>query len=135
MKFLFIMKLTTFLLFLSMFSFAGNTYSQGTKISIDLENKSIIDAFSEIEKVSDYGFFFKSDQLDMSKQYTLKFTNATIQQVMSKLLDANEYNYQVIGRTIVVSKGNTGITVGVDRTIQGKVTDGMVFHCQALPLL
>ena len=122
-KFLMIMKLTTFLLFLSLFSFAGNTYSQGTKISIDLENKSIIDAFNEIEKVSDYGFFFKSDQLDLNRHYNLKFEDASIQEIMSQLLDQNEYKYQVIGRTIVVSKNGTKMNIGQQRTVKGTVTD------------
>lgn len=123
MKFLIVMKLTAFLLLLNLVSIAGNTYSQGTRISIDLQNKNIVDAFNEIEKVSDYGFFFKSDQLDMSRQYTMKFTDASIKEVMGELLDVNEYSYQVIGRTIVVSKNNSRLNVSQSRPIEGQVTD------------
>lgn len=122
-KLLFIMKLLTFLLFLSFFSFAGNMYSQGTRISLKIENNSIIDVFSEIERVSDYGFFFKSDQLDLERQYSIEFENATIEDIMSNLLDQEEYSYQVIGRTIVVNRNDGALNNAQPRKVMGVVTD------------
>ncbi|WP_394697567.1 SusC/RagA family TonB-linked outer membrane protein [uncultured Sunxiuqinia sp.] len=124
MKFLIVMKLTAFLLFLSFVSIASGSYSQGTRISLKFENNSIIDVFSEIERVSDYGFFFKSDQLDMNKQYTVEFNDASIEDVMTRLLDVDKYNYEVIGRTIVVNRTDGVTNIGQARKIRGVVTDG-----------
>ncbi len=124
MKFLFVMKLTAFLLFLSFVSIASGSYSQGTRISLKIENNSIIDVFNEIERVSDYGFFFKSDQLDMNKQYTVEFNDASIEDVMTRLLDKDKYNYEVIGRTIVVNRTDGVTNIGQARKIRGVVTDG-----------
>jgi TonB-linked SusC/RagA family outer membrane protein len=123
MKFLIVMKLTAFLLFLSFVSIASGSYSQGTRISLKIENNSIIDVFNEIERVSDYGFFFKSDQLDMNKQYTVEFNDASIEDVMTRLLDVDKYNYQVIGRTIVVNRTDGVTNIGQARKIRGVVTD------------
>jgi len=117
------MKLTAFLLFLSFVSIASGSYSQGTRISLKIENNSIIDVFNEIERVSDYGFFFKSDQLDMNKQYTVEFNDASIEDVMTRLLDVDKYNYQVIGRTIVVNRTDGVTNIGQARKIRGVVTD------------
>ncbi|WP_201300997.1 SusC/RagA family TonB-linked outer membrane protein [Sunxiuqinia indica] len=118
------MKLTAFLLFLSFVSIASGSYSQGTRISLKIENNSIIDVFNEIERVSDYGFFFKSDQLDMNKQYTVEFNDASIEDVMTRLLDKDKYNYEVIGRTIVVNRTDGVTNIGQARKIRGVVTDG-----------
>jgi TonB-linked SusC/RagA family outer membrane protein len=122
-KLLRIMKLTTLLSFLCVLSLSAKTYSQETRINIEVANNNILEVFDEIEKVTDFGFFFKSDQLDLSRLYSLKLKNATIEEIMERILDDN-YKYQVIDKTIVISKKQISPDDQVaKRRIIGKVTD------------
>jgi hypothetical protein len=68
---------------LCVLSLSAKTYSQETRINIEVANNNILEVFDEIEKVTDFGFFFKSDQLDLSRLYSLKLKNATIEEIWS----------------------------------------------------
>ena len=123
-KFIRIMKLTVLLSIFCVLSLTAKTYSQETKINIVVKGNNILEIFAQIEKVSDFGFFFKSDQLDLTRQYSLEFKNASIEEIMERVLDSEYYKYQVIDKTIVISKKQTspGEQNG-KRKITGKVTD------------
>ncbi len=123
-KLLLVMKLTTFFLFLSVMAMAANTYSQQTKFDLSVKNASIIQVFDEIERVTDYGFLFKTDQLDLSKQYNLDIKNSNIDKILKEVLDQNKYSYRLIDRNIVITmidseSNQDGKTI----KISGKVTD------------
>ena len=61
-----IMKISVGLLFLGIFSlYAENVYSQPRELSLNLKNTTIRQAFSEIEKNSDY-VFMVSDEAERS---------------------------------------------------------------------
>ena len=124
MKFMRIMKLTALFSIFCVLSLSAKTYSQETKLNIEVIDNNILQVFDEIEKVSEYGFFFKSDQLDLTKQYSMRFKNASIEEIMERILDENSYKYQVIDKTIVISKKQVNfIDQYSKRKIKGTVTD------------
>ncbi len=126
MKLLLVMKLTTFLLFFSVMAIASNTYSQNTKFDLSVRNASIVQVLEEIERLTEYGFLFKTDQLDLEARYTLYLKGAKIDNVMEEILDLNLYSYRLMDRIIVILKQGTDILPGGDqnpRRVSGKVTD------------
>ncbi|WP_199898747.1 STN domain-containing protein, partial [Prolixibacter bellariivorans] len=98
------MKLTGFLLFLSAMTLSAKTYSQAVRLNLQVENANIVQVFDQIEKISEFGFFFKSDQMDLTKRYNLSIENASIDQILSQVLDLSKYKYQIVDRNIVISK-------------------------------
>jgi TonB-linked SusC/RagA family outer membrane protein len=80
--------------------------------------------FDEIENVTEFGFLFKTDQLDINRHYTLDLKKANIDQILNEVLDKNLYNYTVIDRNIVITlvDGNAPQD-GKSKTVSGKVTD------------
>ena len=103
---------------------AANSYSQETRFDLTVKNASIIQVFDEIERVSDYGFLFKTDQLDLSKQYTLDIKNSNIDKILKEILDQNEYSYRLIDRNIVITRiGSESNQDGKTIKVSGKVTD------------
>lgn len=123
-KLFFIMKLTTIFLFLSVMAMAATTYSQGTRFDLNVKNASIIQVFDEIERVTDFGFLFKTDQLDLNKKYTLDIKNANIEKILNEVLDKEVYSYSMIDRNIVISRvGSESIQDGKTLKITGKVSD------------
>jgi len=122
-KLFLIMKLTTIFLFFSVMVIAANSYSQETRFSLNMKNATIIQVFDEIERVTEFGFLFKTDQLDLKKQYNLDLKDANIDKLMSELLDKNLYSYKIIDRNIVITRTSTKSDQGKTKKVAGKVTD------------
>lgn len=123
-KLLLVMKLTTIFLFLTVMAMAANTYSQETRFDLNVKNASIIQVFDEIERVTDFGFLFKTDQLDLNTKYTMEIKNANIEKILGEVLDMNVYSYKMIDHNIVISRNDLGnIQDGKIKLVSGKVTD------------
>ena len=149
-KLLVIMKLTTLFLFLSVMVMAAKTYSQNIRFDLNVRNASIIEVLEEIERLTEYGFLFKADELNLEKRYSLEVEGTRIENVMDEILDEKLYSYKIMDRIIVISqsernsfqqteqdgtrvsgkvvdsKGSPlpGVTVVVKGTTQGAITDG-----------
>ena len=118
-----IMKLTIGLLLITMLTAtAAKSYSQTARLNLNLKDVTIVDIFREIEKTSEFGFFFKSEELNNEKRQTIKFSDATIDEVLKKVLDTN-YSYKILDKNIVVTRGNLEVTQQQGKKVSGKVTD------------
>lgn len=121
-KFTRAMKLTIFLLLFSLLTAtAASTYSQSTRINLKMKDASLVDIFREIERKSDFGFFFKSEDMDMNKQISIDLQNATISEILEKVL-INNYSYRIIDKNIIITKSNT-FEVQQQKSVTGRVTD------------
>lgn len=117
------MKLTAGLILFALFTAtAVNTYSQTARINLNLKNATIVDIFREIERSSEFGFFFKSEEMNLEKRQSIMVSEATIDEVLKKVLTEN-YSYQILDKNIVVTKGKFNATEQQGKTITGKVTD------------
>jgi len=57
-KLILTMKLTVFILFLTLMQVSATVYSQATKFSFRAENKQVVEVLRQIEENSDFRFFF-----------------------------------------------------------------------------
>jgi TonB-dependent SusC/RagA subfamily outer membrane receptor len=119
-----IMKLTVGLLLMTMITAtAVNTYSQNARISLNVKDATILDIFREIERNSEFGFFYKSEEMNLEKRQSIEVSGATIEDILKKVLDEN-YTYKILDKNIVVTKGNLEVpSQQQKKTISGKVTD------------
>jgi TonB-linked SusC/RagA family outer membrane protein len=116
------MKLTIILLlFAILSSTAGSSYSQTVRISVKMTDATLVDVFREIERTSEFGFFFKNEELDMNKRVSIDLTNATIDDILRNILIDN-YSYQIVDKNIIVTKSNANSAVQ-QKPVTGKVTD------------
>lgn len=125
-KLLVIMKMTTFLMFFSIMAMATGSYSQNIRFDLSVRDASIVQVLEEIEKQTEFGFLFKTNQLDLDQRYSLDLKGTKIVTVMNEILDDDLYSYQIMDRIIVISKGGTDESSDVEQTtgdITGKVTD------------
>ncbi|MEA5126675.1 MAG: TonB-dependent receptor [Proteiniphilum sp.] len=120
-----------FLLFLILgigVCFSNNSYSQSTKISLNLKNKTVKQVFSEIEKNSEFIFFYQDDIIDVNRKVTVNTDNATIEQILNEILSATGNTYFISDRSIYIVKNvSDPVTDDMEqqqtRAITGKVTD------------
>ena len=102
-----VMKLTiTLLLFAILTATAGSTYSQSARFNLKMKNASLVDVFREIERTSEFGFFFKSEEMDINKHISIDLKNATIDEILKRVLIDN-YSYRILDKNIIVTRTNT----------------------------
>lgn len=118
------MKLTlTLILFAVLAATAGSSYSQSTHINLKMQDASLVDIFREIERTTEFGFFFKSEEIDMNRKASFDLKNVSIEAVLKKIL-MDDYNYRILDKNIIVTRGNSNTTgVQQGKTVFGKVTD------------
>jgi len=117
-----IMKLTVGIILFTMISASAvNSYSQTARISLNMNNATIVDIFREIERNSEFGFFFKSEELNLENRKSIQVSDATIDEVLKKILDEN-CTYKIVDKNIVVTIGNSN-SAQQGKKITGKITD------------
>ena len=103
-KILKIMRNTLLLLMLNVFQiFALNTYSQITKLTLDLNNITIKEALFQIEEQSEFYFLYNTKLIDVNRKTNLKIKDQKIDQILSELFDNTDVNYTVFNKQIILS--------------------------------
>lgn len=123
--------------FLSVFcvtyALAGNTYSQDTRLSLDLKNVTVEAVLDEIESKSEFYFALSQKLVDVNRKVNLSVYDKKIEEVLDQVFDGTDVEYIIMDRQIVLSKGKylpeakSKIQPG---TITGTVTDN-----DGLPLI
>ncbi|MFY9152830.1 MAG: SusC/RagA family TonB-linked outer membrane protein [Prolixibacteraceae bacterium] len=117
------MKLTiTLMLFAVIAATAGSSYSQTARINLKMTDATLVDVFREIERTSEFGFFFKNEELDMNKRVSVDLKNASIDEIMKNILIDN-YSYRIIDKNIIVTRANVNSNSQPQKPVSGKVTD------------
>ena len=99
------MKLVALFLTIGMsISYAGNSYSQVTTLSLKLKNKTVREVFNEIEKNSEYIFLYNCETFDPERIVTIIAKKETISNVLDKLFQGTDNIYKVSDRQVYISK-------------------------------
>ena len=118
------MKITTFLVCYSFFScLASGTYSQSTKISLDLKQTTIQDALKEIENTSNYYFLYNNDLVNVRKRVSLKAEHEDIHTILEKLFKGEPVKYVVMDRQIIISPADETERIAGEHDVRGVVYD------------
>lgn len=79
------------------------TFAQETQLTLHLENKTLIEVMSAIEKKSDYKFYYNTNVLDLKRRVNIEVVNETIPVVLEKLFASTKISYQINGRDVVLT--------------------------------
>jgi TonB-linked SusC/RagA family outer membrane protein len=123
---LLVMKLSTVLLFLFVMQVSASVYSQNTRFTYNLKEKKLIDVLKEIEKQSDFKFFFQNEQIDVERPVNLVVKDKTSDELLQILFSDKSVNYKILDNNIILltPAAKTTETSGVqEKKVTGKVTD------------
>lgn len=126
----FAMRLTVYLLFLSIMQVAASAYSQVDKVSIDAKNKPIKEIFEEIQSKSDYRFFYSDDLIDLNQKINLASRDQSVESVLVQISNQSGIRYQILEDKLIVispaelSQGNT-VTGRVTSLMEGEGIPGV----------
>ncbi|MCL3780941.1 SusC/RagA family TonB-linked outer membrane protein [Prolixibacteraceae bacterium JC049] len=120
-----IMKITVFLLLISMLHVSAKSFSQSV-MTVEYQKVSIDKVFADLEKNSDYSFVYRKSDLDMNKLVSYKAKKEDIFQILTDVLEDQNLAFRVDNRIVIILPKNNSKRAFVgsqQKTIAGKVTD------------
>lgn len=123
------MKITTLLLLISLFKIQAGTYAQNTKISLDLNNVSIEQVFTEIESLSSFRFLYNNEKINVDRRVSVNAKKERISTILESLFAGTDISFTVQKKLIVLKTGLPGgpevlsANPVQQQTINGTVTD------------
>ncbi len=121
------MKLTILLLCLSVLgTWAMDSYSQTTRLTVNFEQTSIKRILNEIEDQSEYRFFYSGD-VNVEKKASIALENKEVDEILNDIFEGSAVKYRIKGRQIAlfVEENSNTIRFAVQPiNVSGKVTDG-----------
>lgn len=123
-----IMKIASLCNLLAVCSISAASYAQELTYSINKQNSTMIEVFKEIEKNTDYTFFYNDNKIDVNREVSVSASNAHIEEILSEVLENTNYSYKIIDKQILIqqSEGKLASVSGVNQNkkkITGKVLD------------
>ena len=127
-KILMTMKLTIFLFLLAISQImAVETYSQSTRLSLNLKSVAVKEVLDKIEEKSEFVFLYNSKLVDVDRTISMDFKNQKISDVLDKLFMETDVVYTVVDRQIVLTnKADQASFIGLGNVQQGYKVTGKV---------
>ncbi|MFV0268759.1 MAG: carboxypeptidase-like regulatory domain-containing protein, partial [Draconibacterium sp.] len=127
------MKLSLFILCLTVFTtVASESYSQSTKLSLELRDVTVSTVLKEIEAQSEFRFFYSED-IDTRREVSVNLANSNIIDVLDNIFNGTEVVYKIVGRQVALYN-KTGEEVSLPATPQTREVKGTVSDAGGLPL-
>lgn len=123
------MRITLLLLFLGMFTVSATVYSQDTRVSITVRDKTVNDVFAEIKAQTNYSFWFDVKDVDINRKVSIQAENETVKAVLSTILKGQGLNFRLKDNHIIISKNeiqNSSAETGVlqdNKKVSGTIKD------------
>ena len=128
-KILLKMKLTLCVILLSFLgAIASESYSQTTKLSLDLKNATVKDVLLAIENQSEFFFLYSEKIIDVKREVNVEVHGYTIEKTLDEIFAGTNVSYTLKGRQIVLTSTEANDFIGdspsqQQKSISGKVTD------------
>lgn len=119
-KLLLAMKLTIILSLVLTLNMVGSTYSQNTKFSFDLKDKTVRDVFSLLENQSKFRFFYNDDFTYIDQVVNINARDESIEQILQKMFASSDITYRVLENNLVVLTLKQGLQ---QIKVKGRITD------------
>lgn len=104
-KFLLVMK-TMFLFFLltTFTAFSEISYSQVTRISLNLQNVSVKEVLKTIEDQTEFIFFYQDQEIDLNRIVSITVINLPVNEILDRIFAGTENFYTVRDRQIIIAR-------------------------------
>lgn len=101
------MKLSVFFLLCSIcLAQAADSYAQKATVNIEMRNQTVKEVLNEIEKQSDFSFFFNIKHVDLQRIVSVVAEKSDIFKVLDKVFAGTSVHYSVVDRKIILSTEN-----------------------------
>ena len=130
-KILLRMKILTIFMLITIATVSAKSYSQQTKLSFNLNQVTVAQVFSEIEKSSEFILLYNEKTLDLNRTVSLNIDNEGIESVLTQLFADTKNSFKIYDRQIVILEADGSVPTGIitevqqpqRKEIKGKITD------------
>lgn len=122
------MKLTVFFVVVSLFQLKANdSYSQTTKLSLDMNQVTVNDAIRKIESLSEFKFLYNRKDVDLDRIISFKAKKKRIARILSGIFSGSDIRFEVVNKQIVLTRFKKSIQEELlknqEREVKGTVKD------------
>jgi TonB-dependent starch-binding outer membrane protein SusC len=120
------MRNTLLLIFITVLqAYANDSYSQNTKLTLNLNNVTVANVLEEIQSNSEFYFLFNAKLIDVEREVSVSMENKTISEILNYLFSETGVNYLVYDRQIILTPGDVKplASANQQQKITGTVTD------------
>lgn len=130
------MRISLFLFFAVVIqAFAGNTFAQRTRSSVNLTNATVEQVMSQIEKNSDYVFLYHSGTFQNNRKVSFnKKSSNDIVEILDQMFRGTNVSYSISGKQIILSSKENATASAPQQSSRFTVT-GVVNDAHGEPLI
>lgn len=134
------MKLTTFFLIVSLFQTYANSYSQNTKITLDLNKVKVERVLDEIESLTEFKFFVDTKKVNLERIVTVKENKERISKILEKIFKNTNVSFEVFNKQIILKTNgedkNQSLNIDLEKSnaVQQREISGIVTDNDGMPL-
>lgn len=121
-KLILIMRITFLLLTINLLTIHAVSYTQSSKVSINLKEAAIKEILSSIEEQTDYKFLYSDDFIE-NQFVSVRVKNLSVADVLEMVLKETGNSFREIENNLIVVAPFVGESNNQQLTIKGKVTD------------
>jgi len=127
LKIITIMRNILILMFLTVFQvFANDSYSQKTRLTLNLNDVTVENVLTTIEEQSEFYFLCNKKLVDVDRKVNVRIEDQNVEQILAQVFQGSDVDYVILDRQIVLSPKEylaEAKSKLQPRTISGTVTD------------
>ena len=114
--------------------YAAESYSQ-TRLSINMKNATVGEVFRQIERGSEFIFFYNNDAVDTNRRVDVAAEGSTVSEILDKVLDPATTGYTVDDRQVTVFRKAAEPAPARAPQQQARTVTGKVIGSDGTPLV
>jgi hypothetical protein len=124
-----IMRFTIFIVLISLYqTLAVRSYSQQTKLTLNMRGVSVEKVIDEIEKTTDFFFLYNKNVIDVDRKVDIRAEGELVSEVLDKIFVNTDISYSIKERQILLINNRGPVSENEllsqqQRSVSGKVTD------------
>ena len=110
----------TFMLVILFFLPIVPLFGQTNTVNLNIKDATIIEILRNLENQCNYGFIFKSEDLDIKKLHTVKLEQVSLSEALKTILKDENVDFKIENKNVIITKKSEQQR---PKTITGKITD------------
>lgn len=140
-QFLIMMKVVWVILLASALQAAASeSYSQATKISLNMKDASLEEVIWTMKKMTQFKFFYQNDEIEDVTGLDVEFSDQTIDAILDECLRNTGLTYEIVHKAVIIHKDKDAVEPPGEspdselETPQKKTVTGTVTDTEGSPL-
>lgn len=111
-------------------------YSEQINLTVKMNNRTIREVFSYIEKNSEFIFIYQGSKIDLDRKVSVNLTDQPVQNILREIFAGTDDTYSIKGRQIIVKKAPTKDEAKApDSNQQKKTVTGLLTDADGNPVI